>query len=280
MQTPMTDRTASELQLEHYQIEKALASKLMAASKDERRHLYTEVYDELFRRVPHHPMLIRKASERVTRAVVQEQMRLVAPYLRADSRFLEIGPGDCALAFKAAAIVAEVYGVDVSDEITRRSSCPPNFRLIVSDGCSVPVAQDSIDFAYSNQLMEHLHPDDAFDQLQNIFNALAPGGTYLCVTPNRLSGPHDISKCFDSVATGFHLHEYTAGELASLFAKAGFAHVRILVRVRGRHIGIPLPVHTAIERLVAGLPARARRRMAVAFPLRILFANIFMTGQK
>ena len=63
--------------------------------------------------------------------------------------------------------------------------------------------------------MEHLHPDDALEQLQNIYSALVPGGIYLCITPNRLSGPQDVSRDFDMVATGFHLKEYTISELSN-----------------------------------------------------------------
>ena len=71
--------------------------------------------------------------------------------------------------------------------------------------------------------MEHLHPDDAVDQLKNIYNALVNGGKYICITPNRLTGPHDISKYFDNVATGFHLKEYTVTELSGLFREVGFS---------------------------------------------------------
>ena len=103
----------------------------------------------------------------------------------------------------------QVYALDVSAEITSRVSLPSNFKLILSDGTSVPLPPESVDVAYSNQLMEHLHPDDALEQLQGIWRALRPGGVYICLTPNRVNGPHDISQYFDSVATGFHLKEYT-----------------------------------------------------------------------
>jgi predicted SAM-dependent methyltransferase len=38
------------------------------------------------------------------------------------------------------------------------------------------VRAESVDLAYSNQLMEHLHPDDASEQLANVYRALKPGG--------------------------------------------------------------------------------------------------------
>ena len=51
----------------------------------------------------------------------------------------------------------------------------------------------------------------------------APGpdgvGVYICITPNRVSGPHDVSRGFDEVATGFHMHEYTGREIRPLVAR-------------------------------------------------------------
>jgi hypothetical protein len=47
-------RTAEELR-QHYEIEKELATRLRNSSRGERAAMYTQVYDELFRRVPKHP---------------------------------------------------------------------------------------------------------------------------------------------------------------------------------------------------------------------------------
>ena len=38
---------------------------------------------------------------------------------------------------------------------------------------------------------------------------------FICLTPHRSTGPHDMSKYFGDVATGFHLKEYTNKELYS-----------------------------------------------------------------
>ena len=78
-----------------------------------------------------------------------------------------------------------------------------------------------MDLVFSNQLMEHLHPDDAEAELQSIFTALKPAGYYVCITPNRLTGPHDISRDFEESATGLHLKEYSTSELDSLFRRTG-----------------------------------------------------------
>jgi hypothetical protein len=92
---------------------------------------------------------------------------------------LEIGPGDCALSFEAAKSVRQVYAVDVDAVLSRNARPPANFRLFLSDGVSVPVPP-GVDFACSNQLMEHLHPEDACQQLCNIFAA----------SPPLVPGPH------------------------------------------------------------------------------------------
>jgi hypothetical protein len=60
---------------------------------------------------------------------------------------------------------------------------------------------------------------------------LRQNGTYLCVTPSRLNGPHDISKYFDDEATGLHIKEYTNAELQALFLAAEFFR---LLRLCGR----------------------------------------------
>src|SRR4030095_14498191 len=87
---------------EHYEIEKQLAAKLRNASRTERRKLYSEAYDELFRRVPHHPQLARKVSSAERARNVQEQLGLLRRFLTPDSCFLEIGAGDCALSLHLA----------------------------------------------------------------------------------------------------------------------------------------------------------------------------------
>ncbi|MCK4236917.1 MAG: class I SAM-dependent methyltransferase, partial [Candidatus Krumholzibacteria bacterium] len=152
-------RTFEQLR-EHYRIEKELADRLRNASKEERRYLYIALYDELYRRVPHHPKLTNKIGSKARIKVVSGKVGLLKRFLKPEFTFLEIGAGDCNLAFEIAKLVKKVYAVDVSEEITKGLESPQNFELIISDGCSVPVPKNSINIAYSYQLMEHLHPDD------------------------------------------------------------------------------------------------------------------------
>lgn len=273
-----TGRTLDQLKA-HYEVERELADRLRISTRADRKGLYSTIYDELFARVPNHPQLTRKFDPASYAWAIERQVRLIRRYLAADSVFLDIGAGDCALARAVAPLVDQVFALDVSEEITRNVDLPRNVRVVISDGCSIPVAPGSITLAYSNNLMEHLHPDDAIEQLTNIYAALASGGTYLCVTPNRLSGPHDISRYFDDVATGFHLKEYTAGELQRLFKTVGFRTVGVVVGGKGRYAEAPLWTAHALERSLSALPLRARHRLAGSTVLRGIL-GVRIAGRK
>src|SRR5213079_724544 len=112
--------------------------------------------------------------------------------------------------------VAAVYAVDVTDSLFGTGVRPPNFFFVPSDWVPISLPPESIDIAYSNQLLEHVHPEDAEDHVRPVFQTLQPRGKYICITPNRLSGPWDISRQFTDTARGLHLREYTVSELVDL----------------------------------------------------------------
>jgi SAM-dependent methyltransferase len=272
--------TAAQIR-EHYEIEKALAARLRNSTREERKHLYSSLYDEMFRRVPAHPQLQEKQSPEFREHVMPRQLRFLCRFLRPDSVFLEVGPGDCSFSFAVAPMVKQVYAAEVSEEVvTTPEKQPPNFALILSDGLTLPLPQMSVDVAYSNQVMEHIHPDDVSDQLRAICAALVVGGVYVCVTPNRLCGPHDVSKYFDTVATGFHLKEYTWGELGDLFRRAGFSRVTAYIGGMGFHIPCPVFLLRALERVVEPLPPAVRRTLILKTPLIGLLLMIRLVGHK
>jgi SAM-dependent methyltransferase len=264
-----------------YELEKRYAARLMASDRSERAALYTTVYDEYLRAVGDgfYGRVAGDAAYR--RRQVATAMKLLQPYLRAESVYLELGPGDCDVAIEAAKRAKLVYAVDVSREITAGLNCPENFRLVISDGVSVPVPAGSVDLAYSNQLLEHVHPDDAEPQLRNVHAALRPGGVYICRTPNALSGPHDISAYFDDVPHGFHLKEYTFGELRRLFRRVGFRRLRAVVGGRGVNLPLAVPVAplAALETALAVLPRRLQRPLGRTLPVRFLL-NIQLVATK
>jgi 2-polyprenyl-3-methyl-5-hydroxy-6-metoxy-1,4-benzoquinol methylase len=274
----MKQRTASQIR-EHYEIEKEIARKLRESTGEERKNLYTASYDELLQKVTHHPCLTNKNSEVEKRRRVEKETRNLQPFLKKDSVFLEVGPGDCAISCKVAETVKKVYAIDVSREITKNLDAPPNFELILSDGSTINVAAESVDVAYSNQLMEHLHPEDASEQLRNIFRALKPGGVYFCSTPNRLTGPHDISRDFDAVATGLHLKEYTVTDLDKLFRETGFSKTKVYLRFGEKRFFLPVGIFKMAEGFLDLLPNFLRKMVTFNRPVRYVL-GIKLIGTK
>jgi len=251
---------------EHYEIEKELANRLKLSTQEERKYLYSSVYDEMFKKVPLHPQLTRKKDFIGTKMNIVYQMLFLKRFLKKDMIFAEIGAGDCALSFAVCRNVKKVYAVDVSEEITNNNIPPVNFQLIISNGQSIPLPPESIHIVYSNQLMEHLHPSDALEQLHNIKNVLTNGGKYICLTPNRINGPHDISKYFDIEASGFHLKEYTFAELNNLFKQVGFKTVCGYFGFKVIYLKTPVFLILKLERLINYLP-RSIKRLTLFKPI-------------
>jgi len=254
----------------HYRVERRLADSLRRAPDAEgRRRIFATMYDDLFREVPDHPRLLKKDLAAAERARdIGWDLAQLRPYLEPGCTFLEVGAGDCALASRVAEGAKTVYAVDISDQATR--PLPPNVSLVVSDGTSIAVPEASVDVAFSDQLMEHLHPDDARAQLVNIHRALKPGGAYVCITPNRLYGPSDISAYFDDEARGFHLREYSLAEIGEMFRAAGFARLHTYVGARGFYLRFPYALLLALERALGWLSPGLRRKVAGTKAMRAL----------
>jgi len=266
----MEERSRESLTI-HYLLEARLAKKLAGSSRAERFSLYSEVYRELFAGVPDHPQHRAHRASRV--GEIERQAGALCAQLGASDVYVEIGCGDAALTKAVASRVAAAIGVDVTAELVA-SGGPAAFRFLLSDGITLELPDCSADLVFSNQLMEHLHVDDAQDQLREIYRVLKPGGRYICCTPNRLSGPHDISVYFSHVPTGFHLREYDHRSLGALFRASGFKRVQAMVSAKGRRFTVPLAVAGAAETLLEIVPVRVRNQGATG---RITSALLGMT---
>ncbi len=274
-----SDQRSEQQIRQHYQVEKELSQILRDSSRDERRVLYAELYNQLYKSVPDHPMLTSKSSQTTKLWNVNYQMRFLRPFLYRDSTFLEIGAGDCMLSLEVAKTAKRVYAIEVSQEIVGGVEKPKNVEIIISDGLDIPVPPGSVNVVYSNQLMEHVHVDDALVQLNHIHRILRPGGVYICITPNRLNGPHDVSKYFDDVASGFHMKEYTVTELTQLVKRAGFVRVKTHLGVKVAYIALPMFVTVLCEALMCKLPRFLQARLARIYLVRLLL-GIRLTAEK
>lgn len=261
----------------HYLIERQLAARLRAAHEAERSSLYTELYTELFARVPDHPQ--HKVDSAKRRSNIARQVEFLRAYLTPNSVFVEIGCGDAAVTQALAASAQETIGIDVTPALVDLGAAPTNFRFVQTDGTRLAVDSDRVDVVYSNQLIEHLHPDDASRHLQEVCRILKSGGLYICTTPNRITGPHDISGYFGYEPDGFHMREYDHAALASAFQDAGFRSARAQVSVKGRRLTLPIAPIALAESAISSLPRPARARLARVQQLKNL-AGLTLIGRK
>ena len=246
----------------HYQVEKSLGDQIRTSRREDRGALFARLYDELFQKVPDHPRLHRRESEQESQRSVQARLGILQGLLKPETVFMEIAPGDCRLACAVAGKVRTVYAADISDQRAPGLVCPANFHMTVFDGFHLDLPAASIDVAFSYQFLEHLHPDDVAPHMDLVALALKPGGVYVLDTPHSFSGPHDISRYFSHTAQGFHMHEWTYRELASLGRAHGFDHMSVFRF--GRRWDIPLGsiITCGIEAAVGMLPAPLRWRVS------------------
>lgn len=236
-----------------YLLERELAARLLAASREERRGLYGAVYDELHHAFPH------LAGPRPGRAdEVALQLQLLRPLLPGVGRFLEVGAGDGALSECVARAGPQVTAIEASSALLDRKGAHRRLEVLVSDGPPYDVPSSSVDLAFSCHFVEHVVPDDLAEHLDEMLRVLVPGGAYVCVTPSVLLGPHDISRGFTPVASGMHLVEYSYGSLARELRRAGFHRVRMLAGLAGPRATVPVELAVLPEALVRLLPRAAR----------------------
>jgi SAM-dependent methyltransferase len=271
----METRSREQL-LRHYEVERELADRLRASTREERAHLFATLYQELFDRVPDHPRLTRIETEEDRKRLMQRQWRLLEPLLTPQMSFLEIAPGDCLLSYEAARHVSRSFAADISDQ--RGPHLPPapeNFSFVVYDGYELPLEANSIDAAFSYQFLEHLHPDDVRPHLELILRVLKPGGFYLLSTPHCFTGPHDISRHFSDVPRGFHLKEWTHFELFAFMRELGFSECLPVRQGKPVTGGLMRGVLLGLERAISVLPRGLQKVLGNK-----LFQNVVLLARK
>jgi SAM-dependent methyltransferase len=245
----------------HYEVERELANRLKAApTRAERSRLFATMYAELFARVPDHPRLTAQRDPAAERRHVDRLLGLVRPYLDPGTEYVEFGAGAGALAFAVCPLVRRVRVVEIADQIPSGAVCPANFELVLYDGFAPGIAAESVDVVFSEQFVEHLHPEDAAHHFALVHRLLRPGGRYLLRTPERWTGPHDVSRWFSATPQGFHLREWSYRELVDLGRQVGFRRQVALWNAGGICLRLPLRAVLAAETLVAHSPRSLRHR--------------------
>lgn len=262
LKSPPPNRTFEQLK-NHYLVEKAIAERLKSASREERKLIYATMYDDLFRQVPDHPRLTRRNDEKLTRLANKERLALVRDFLNPSSVFAEFAPGDCTFAMEAAKYVKTAYGMDISDQRGQNYKSAANFELIIYDGYHLEgIESSSVDILFSDQLIEHIHPEDTKLHFELAYRILKPGGKYVFRTPHAFTGPYDVSQYFSDDPQGFHLKEWTFIEFKQLFKDVHFSQFYPVRSVKGIRLKLPYLYVEACEHALKLLPRSYMRVLA------------------
>jgi SAM-dependent methyltransferase len=211
------DQPLTEEQVQyHLELERRLAAELLATTPDNRPSAFERCYTSLYRELPWLNHVQQGTG-------VGEWPALLGP---PPQKIYEVGSGRGELAGALAD-----YGYDVeATEITAERSGNNHERVRWSSTDGVHLAHFALappyDAVLSNQVIEHLHPDDLAEHFAGASAILRPGGRYALATPHVFYGPNDIGGVFDlQVGVGMHLREYTYCELAEKLEAAGFSRV-------------------------------------------------------
>jgi len=221
------------------------------------------MYEELFSKVPDHPRLTRRTSEQFVARANRNKLSLIGRFLGTTKVFAEFGPGDCTFSYEVARRVKYTYGIDISDQRERTNGMPENFKLIVYNGYDLPDLEDnSVDIAFSDQLIEHFHPEDTRLHFELVRRILKDGGKYVFRTPHALTGPHDVSGYFSDEPECFHLKEWTYIEIGSLLKKLKYSDFHTCWCARGINLRVPYFYFAVLEHVLGAMPKRYVRKPA------------------
>jgi SAM-dependent methyltransferase len=208
----------------HAALEGELTDALLASSAGDRAEVFSRAYSRLYSEIS---WLAATGGG--------HDGELWAGLLRQGASVYEIGSGAGNLINYLASRGFKCVGTDIASERSAVGRLgEPGVAWAVTDGVRLTqfATPGSYDYVISDQVVEHLHPEDAILHFREARDLLKPGGEYIVRTPNALLGPTDLSVIFDCEEPVFmHLHEFRIAELANIAKEAGFSHVRAIVVV-------------------------------------------------
>lgn len=249
----------------HLELERALTRELLASSPETRWETFERCYSRLYAELP----WLNTAQP--PPHVLGDWPTLVGPPPR---RVYEVGSGTGALARALADEGYSVVATDVTRERGAAREADGRLQWSATDGVHLDRFAEAgrFDAVISDQVVEHLHPDDLEAHLRGALELLRPGGAYVLRTPHAFIGPSDVSRVFGfDRPVGMHLKEYTYAEIATAAAAAGFGALAAPFGLPGplrRRLGLDVRVSSrylrylvAIERRVGCRSPAWRRRL-------------------
>ena len=136
---------------------------------------------------------------------------------------------------------------------------------MVYDGYDLSqISDESIDFVFSDQLIEHLHDEDVEHHFSIVKQTLKKGGAYAFRTPHAYCGPHDVSQYFSNIPECFHLKEWTFKDVKDV-EKIGFRRVNYYWSAKNIHIRMPRFYFSFVEAIFEKSNSYKLRKVAQLF---------------
>jgi SAM-dependent methyltransferase len=286
-EAPVTE----EMILAHWELEKRLTQELLASTPQNRWETFDRNYTRLYTDLAW--LNQAEGEARPTAEADRDHQKWHTAIGAPPLALYEIGSGKGGLLTFLARAGFVCKATEVTRERGQKHLDPdvPNLSWSVSDGVHLDQFEGvaSYDVVVSDQVLEHLHPDDVGEHLRGVYQILKDDGRYIFRTPHRFSGPHDVSRVFKyDEPQGMHLKEYTNREFISAARAAGFkrpyypfmpVHNATARRILGR---IYLRVLLTVEDLLSLVPShKSRRRSAELLKKFHLFGdNIALAAEK
>jgi len=265
---PKEATLTEEMILAHWTLEQRLTQELLESTPENRWETFERCYSTLYKELE---WLNRLTGGTDTTSPAERYCHWAELIGAPPKLIYEVGSGKAAMI----GYLAQLGHQCTATEITRERGAMhavehPNLRWTQTDGVHLEDFESpgTYDFILSDNVIEHMHPDDLILHLEGASEILKPGGQYLMAVPHRWFGPWDISKVFKyEIASGMHLKEYTHRELRQAVLRAGFHEVAL----------VQLPPHGSGE--LARVDTRWLRRICLLEALFSPFTRPILRGR-
>jgi SAM-dependent methyltransferase len=282
-----------DMVLGHWTLERRLTGELLSSDPEHRWEVFERCYTTLYSELRWLNELSSPDCHDLPVDVAGDWAHLIGP---TPKRVYEVGSGRGRLITALADLGYECTATEITRERGAKwTRARASLRWNISDGVHLDHFETagSYDAVISDQVIEHLHPDDLVAHFGGACAILKPGGRYVFATPHAFEGPFDVSRVFGTDrAEGMHLKEYTYRELQAAAYAAGFERLDAVFRlpraVRARYGPKAHPRRSRtyflylchLERVMARLPHRRRRQVARVLRLGLWPSGIALVATK
>jgi cyclopropane fatty-acyl-phospholipid synthase-like methyltransferase len=255
-------------------LEAELTDRLLLSTPENRWSEFSDAYSRLFRELPWHRSIEQAGDVRDHACWGQ--------LLGKPKKILEIGSGGGGLIRDLARRGHQCHGAEITKERGRKYvSDGEGIEWLETDGVNLSrfVGENGFDAIVSDQVFEHLHPDDHLTHLSEARKVLRPGGRYILRAPHRSTGPHDLSEIFGlDDAVFLHLCEPTYTIAQSLCRQAGFDRVAAVLALRRFRFAFASSLFRKYQVLIERIEARATATQEGRRRFRKLAKGLFASG--